>query len=50
MELLDDKNLGPQKEEGIDKVEWKTKHDAKLLLADSFKSLGQVLKKYYKSL
>ena len=49
MDLVDDQHMQPQVEEGIDKVEWKTKYDAKLLLADSFRSLRHVLKKFYKS-
>lgn len=40
--------LKPQVEEGIEKVEWKTKEEAFLLLEESYPSLTWLLKKYYK--
>ena len=48
MELKDDSNMAPQKNEGIEKVEWKTPEEAIELLNDSFKSLTWLLEKYHK--
>ena len=48
MDLVEDKNMQPQKEEGIEKVEWKTREEVETLLKNSYASLRWLYKKYYK--
>lgn len=49
MTLLGDENkLIPQREEGIEKVEWKNREEAFELLKNSYNSLTWLLEKYYK--
>lgn len=48
MFIVDDSKMKPQKKEGIDKVEWKTKEEAYALLKESFSSLTWLLDEYYR--
>lgn len=48
MYIVDDSKMQPQKKEGIDRVEWKTKEEAYALLHESFSSLTWLLNRYYK--
>jgi 8-oxo-dGTP pyrophosphatase MutT (NUDIX family) len=45
-----DKELVPQLEEGIDKVEWKTEEDIKNLMKKSYPIIGKLLKKGVKKM
>ena len=46
MKCLDDSEIAPQKEEGIEKVEWMNFDRAEKVLENSYPSLKQVLDKY----
>lgn len=50
MECIDDKNLGPQKGEGIKKVEWMTMVEVRKALHDSYRSIRFVMQEYTKML
>lgn len=50
MDCLDDSNLYPQKEEGIEKAEWVTMEEARIRLRDSYRSIRYVLQEYTKIL
>lgn len=47
MECLSDKDISPQLEEFIEKVEWKTEKQAKDLLKDTYKNIRKVIKDFY---
>ena len=49
MNCLDDSNMTPQKEEGIEKVEWKSQLDALKAIDTSYQNIKTVLNIYYKS-
>jgi 8-oxo-dGTP pyrophosphatase MutT (NUDIX family) len=46
MRCINDSRLKPQKEEGIDKLEWVTEDQAKKLLVNSFSSIRYVFEAY----
>jgi 8-oxo-dGTP pyrophosphatase MutT (NUDIX family) len=48
MRCVNDNRLSPQKEEGIDKLEWATEVQAKKLLVNSFSSIRYVFEAYKK--
>jgi ADP-ribose pyrophosphatase YjhB (NUDIX family) len=48
MECLNDSNMKPQLKEDIEEVKWMDKKEARKVLANSYKSIDQVLKKYFK--
>ena len=47
MDLLDDTNMKPQAEEGIEKLAWMDKKQTNSALLNSYSSIRYVLKKYY---
>ncbi len=49
MRSIDDTKLQPQKDEGIDKLEWVTDEQAKKLLVNSFSSIRYVFEAYKKN-
>jgi 8-oxo-(d)GTP phosphatase len=48
MECLNDSNMKPQLKEDIEEVKWMDKKEARKVLANSYKSIEQVFKKYFK--
>jgi ADP-ribose pyrophosphatase YjhB (NUDIX family) len=48
MDLLDDSNLKPQTEENIEEVRWMTHGELHVALYNSYPSIRQVFRKYYK--
>lgn len=48
MECVDDSGMKPQLDEGITDIKWMTKEEALEAVQDSFASIKQLLKKYYK--
>jgi 8-oxo-dGTP pyrophosphatase MutT (NUDIX family) len=46
MDCLDDKKMKPQKEEGIDAIRWMNENEAQEALANSYKSIREVLTCY----
>jgi 8-oxo-(d)GTP phosphatase len=48
MECLNDTNMKPQLKEDIEEVKWMDKKEARKMLANSYKSIEQVFKKYFK--
>lgn len=48
MECLDDSNLKPQVEEDIEEVRWMTHAEVHVALYNSYPSIRQVFRKYYK--
>ncbi len=49
MECLDDKNMTPQKEEGIDDIRWFYEPDAKIALVNSYPSMRFLFKQFIKN-
>ncbi|MBB6325319.1 8-oxo-dGTP pyrophosphatase MutT (NUDIX family) [Algoriphagus iocasae] len=49
MECLDDKNMTPQKEEGIDDIRWFYEPDAKIALVNSYPSMRYLFKQFIKN-
>jgi len=49
MECLDDKNMAPQKEEGIDDIRWFYEADAKIALVNSYPSMRFLFKQFIKN-
>lgn len=49
MECLDDKNMTPQKEEGIDDIRWFYESDAKIALVNSYPSMRFLFKQFIKN-
>ena len=50
MESLDDSKLKPQLKEQIEEVRWMTPREIKAALYNSYPSIRQVFRKYYKSI
>jgi len=48
MECIDDSNLKPQIEENIEEVRWMTQGEIHIALYNSYPSIRQVFRKYYK--
>jgi 8-oxo-(d)GTP phosphatase len=48
MECLNDSNMKPQLKEDIEEVKWMDKKEARKVLSNSYKSIDQVFKKYFK--
>ena len=48
MECVDDSAMKPQLDEGITDIKWMTKEESLEAVQDSFASIKQLLKKYYK--
>jgi ADP-ribose pyrophosphatase YjhB (NUDIX family) len=48
MDCIDDKKMKPQKDEGIEGVEWKTKREVTFSTQDTYRLLKKLLKRYYK--
>jgi ADP-ribose pyrophosphatase YjhB (NUDIX family) len=48
MECLNDSNMKPQLKEDIEEVKWMDKKEARNVLSNSYKSIDQVFKKYFK--
>lgn len=48
MENLDDSNMKPQKEEGIEDIQWLTHQEAKTALVNSYPSMRYLYKKFLK--
>lgn len=48
MKCIDDSRMSPQKEEGIDEVSWKNKEEVSLVTKKTYRSLNQLIKRYYK--
>lgn len=46
MECLDDVNMSPQTDEGIDKVEWKTELESMRCLKDTYHTIKSVINNY----
>jgi len=49
MECLDDRNMTPQKEEGIDDIRWFYEADAKIALVNSYPSMRFLFKQFIKN-
>lgn len=49
MECTDDKNMTPQKEEGIDDIRWFYETDAKVALVNSYPSMRYLFKQFIKN-
>ncbi|MBN3583420.1 NUDIX hydrolase [Algoriphagus aestuarii] len=49
MECLDDKNMTPQKEEGIEDIRWFYEPDAKIALVNSYPSMRYLFKQFIKN-
>lgn len=49
MECVDDKNMAPQKEEGIDDIRWFYETDAKIALVNSYPSMRYLFKQFIKN-
>ncbi len=49
MDCVDDKKMKPQKDEGIEGVDWMTKKEVSLATHDTYRSLKLLLKRYYKN-
>jgi 8-oxo-(d)GTP phosphatase len=47
MKCLDDSKMKPQKEEDIEDIKWLNKKEIKNALSNSYKSIEEVIKKYY---
>jgi len=50
MECIDDTNLSPQKEENIEEVRWMTSAEVHSALYNSYPSIRQVFRKFYKKM
>lgn len=48
MESIEDKNMKPQREEGIDEVQWMTHQEAKTALVNSYPSMRYLYSKFLK--
>ena len=48
MESMNDANMKPQKEEGIEQVKWLSHHEAKIALVNSYPSMRYLYKKFLK--
>jgi ADP-ribose pyrophosphatase YjhB (NUDIX family) len=48
MECLNDSNMKPQLKEDIEEVKWMDKKEARKMMSNSYKSIEQVFKKYFK--
>jgi 8-oxo-(d)GTP phosphatase len=48
MECLNDSNMKPELKEDIEEVKWMDKKEARKVLSNSYKSIDQVFKKYFK--
>jgi hypothetical protein len=49
MECLDDRNMTPQKEEGIEDIRWFYESDAKIALVNSYPSMRFLFKQFIKN-
>jgi hypothetical protein len=50
MECIDDSHLSPQEEENIEEVRWMTPGEVHVALYNSYPSIRQVFRKYYKKI
>ncbi|MDH5609991.1 MAG: NUDIX hydrolase [Cyclobacteriaceae bacterium] len=50
MKTVDDRNMAPQKEEGIDEVKWMTLNQMRAALYDSYRSIRAVIQDYHRLL